>query len=426
MLSAEENERICRVGPGTPMGAAIRRYWFPAMLSSDLPEPDCAPRQVRLLGEDFVAFRDSNGVVGLLDELCAHRGASLALGRVEDCGIRCLYHGWKYAVDGTILETPNTPNPQIKERIRATAYPVHEAGELIWVYLGPADLIPPLPSFRYLGMPSENRVVSATVQKCNYVQIMEGLVDSSHAPSLHHDALCADGHFNAEEAAKMTAESPSRIEVINTDFGFCSTATRSVSTKDGPREHARVTAFMAPIFSTIPPESIFAAVVPIDDERTFFVNVYMNEDKPINTEPLRTETLAYFGVTPEIVARMGLSYETWDLPTVANKANGFLQDRAAMKSGTSFTGIPDFVAEDAVVCASMGPIVDRTREHLVPADAGVIRMRRLLARCADMVEKGEHPIGYGVDLSEVGGPAADLTPGQDWTELAGISRTKAW
>jgi len=135
MLTAEENEALCRVGPGTPMGKVLRRYWTPAFQAADLPGPDCPPVRVTVLGENFVAFRDSGGRLGFLDELCCHRGASLVLGRVEEGGIRCLYHGWKYAADGTILETPNLAAPAFRERVRHGAYPVREAGGLGWVYL---------------------------------------------------------------------------------------------------------------------------------------------------------------------------------------------------------------------------------------------------------------------------------------------------
>ena len=151
MLTAEENEVLCRVGPGTPMGTVLRRYWTPAFQLGDLPAPDCPPVRVTILGENFVAFRDTTGRLGFLDEMCCHRGASLALGRVEDCGIRCLYHGWKYAVDGTIMETPNLAAPTFRERVKHGAYPVREAGGLAWVYLGPPGTDPPFPAFARRG-----------------------------------------------------------------------------------------------------------------------------------------------------------------------------------------------------------------------------------------------------------------------------------
>src|ERR1700744_5196292 len=160
MLTAEENEVLCRVGPGTPMGTVLRRYWTPAFQLGDLPAPDCPPVRVTILGENFVAFRDTSGRLGFLDELCCHRGASLALGRVEDCGIRCLYHGWKYAVDGTIMETPNLPTPTFRERVKHGAYPVREAGGVAGVYLGPPGAEPPFPAFGWASAPADEIVVS--------------------------------------------------------------------------------------------------------------------------------------------------------------------------------------------------------------------------------------------------------------------------
>jgi phthalate 4,5-dioxygenase oxygenase subunit len=424
MLTVEENERICRVGPGTPMGAALHCYWLPAMLSSDLPEPDCPPRRVQLLGEDYVAFRDTNGNIGLLDELCSHRGASLALGRVEDCGIRCLYHGWKYGVDGRIQDTPNMPNPQFKERFKAAAYSVYEAGEIVWVYLGPQDAIPPKPDFRFFHTGSEHRVVRATVQNANYVQILEGVVDSSHASILHQDRLATAGHFDDSTSQNLLNGRSPRIELVNTEFGFCSVALRAAG--DGAKTNARVTPYMAPIYALVPPDAIFAAAVPMNDEKTLFITAFLDEERPIGVEPLRTEIMEYFGVTDEILARMGLTHDTYGSGDAANPGNGYLQDRAAMKSGSSFTGIPPFVPEDAVVCMSMGPLYDRSREHLVPADAGVIRMRRLLSKCATLAEKGEAPIGVGVDMSEIRARDIVLEPGQAWIDFIGTSSTDAW
>ena len=151
MLTREDNTLICRVGPGTPMGAVMRRYWHPVCTSAQLPAPDCAPLRVRLLGEDFVAFRDTGGRVGVLDELCMHRGASLALGRVEEGGLRCLYHGWKFSVDGALLETPNHNDPKYRERMKAPAYPVREAGGLVWAYLGPKDREPGFAPYAFVN-----------------------------------------------------------------------------------------------------------------------------------------------------------------------------------------------------------------------------------------------------------------------------------
>ena len=193
MLTAEENEVLCRVGPGTPMGKVLRRYWTPAFQLGDLPAPDCPPVRVTILGENFVAFRDTDGRLGFLDELCCHRGASLALGRVEDCGIRCLYHGWKYAVDGTIMETPNLATPTFRERVKHGAYPVREAGGLAWVYLGPPGTEPPFPAFAWSAADPDELLVTEMIMDCNWMQVLEGSIDSSHVGVLHLDTLATMG-----------------------------------------------------------------------------------------------------------------------------------------------------------------------------------------------------------------------------------------
>ena len=188
MLSREENELVTRVGPGTPLGNVMRRYWVPVCTSAQLPHPDCAPLRLSVLGEQFVAFRDTNGQVGFFDELCMHRRASLALARVEESGIRCLYHGWKFAVDGTVLETPNHPDPRLKTRLKAPAYPVREAGGLIWAYLGPTEKEPPFARYRFMEAPADKRCVIRINVCVNYLQLWEGGADSSHVGILHSDA----------------------------------------------------------------------------------------------------------------------------------------------------------------------------------------------------------------------------------------------
>ena len=202
MLSAKDNETMCRVGPGTPMGTAMRRYWTPAMQSSDLPEPGGDPRRVVLLGEAYVAFRCEDGTLGFLAEGCCHRGVSLALGRVEGCGIRCIFHGWKFAPDGELLETPNVWEPNFKNRVRAKSFPVREAGGLIWVYLGPKELEPPFPHYRWFDVEEKNRINVYLVEQCNYVQTMEALWDSSHLNILHQRGLEAGGGSDLEFGKK--------------------------------------------------------------------------------------------------------------------------------------------------------------------------------------------------------------------------------
>ncbi|MCL6593139.1 MAG: Rieske 2Fe-2S domain-containing protein [Alicyclobacillus sp.] len=190
MLKASENERITRVGPGTPMGHVFRRYWVPALLSEELPEPDCPPVKVRLLAEDLVAFRDSTGRVGLFEAYCPHRRAHLFWGRNEECGLRCAYHGWKFDVDGRCVDMPNEPpDSRFKQNVRIPAYPCWEKGGIIWTYMGPPALQPPTPDYEWLRAPETHRFVSKTFEDCNYLQALEGGIDTSHSSFAHNNNL---------------------------------------------------------------------------------------------------------------------------------------------------------------------------------------------------------------------------------------------
>src|SRR5829696_7036890 len=186
MLSKEDNELITRVGPGTPMGRLMREYWIPALRTEDLDGPDSEPKRVRLLCEDLVAFRDSNGKVGLVAENCPHRGANLFWGRNEEEGLRCVYHGWKFDLDGTCVDMPNEPASSVfANKVKQPAYPTAEGGGLVWVYMGPREKQPPLPQFEFMGLPPEHVYASKRIQACNFLQNLEGEVDSSHVSFLH-------------------------------------------------------------------------------------------------------------------------------------------------------------------------------------------------------------------------------------------------
>src|SRR5947207_15665774 len=180
-MKAEQNELLTRTEPGTPMGELFRRYWLPALLASELPEPDCPPVRLKLLGERMVAFRDTEGRLGLIDEFCAHRGVSLWFGRNEECGIRCPYHGWKYDVTGQCVEVPSEPAESgFCQKIKLKSYPLIERGGVVWVYMGPAGEQPPLPEYEFATVGEAQSYTSKRLQECNYLQAMEGGIDSSH------------------------------------------------------------------------------------------------------------------------------------------------------------------------------------------------------------------------------------------------------
>ena len=407
MLSAEENERLCEVGPATAMGEVLRRYWVPAFQAGDLPEPDCPPIHVRVLGEDFVAFRDAAGRPGFLDELCCHRGASLRFGRVEDCGIRCLYHGWKFAVDGTILDTPNLPDARVRTRLKAPAFPVHEAGEVIFAYLGPPDTVPPPPRFSWMEGPAENRFVYEHVQEnCNYVQALEGGLDSAHVGILHGDemALASIGQYDPNGVGKdryPTADQAPRLEVETTPYGFAYAAIRE-ATEPGKR-YVRVTPYVLP-FMTFPAMRSCVMRLPQDDTSTVTISVSYDAEVPpdgrFHLERQGMDTPATYG--PDRILR---------IPA---------QDRVAMEERRSFTGFDGFNVQDGAMTMFMGgPILDRTKEHVVPTDYAIVRMRRLLLDVADQVARGEDPIGTGpgVDTAAVAGVSGVLGEGERWQDL---------
>lgn len=420
MLSQADNERLVRVGPGTEMGAVMRRYWHPVAASRELPGADCAPVRLQLLGERFVLFRDSEGKVGMLDELCMHRGASLAIGRVEEGGIRCLYHGWKFAVDGTILETPNHADCRFKDRLKAPAYPVVEKNGVIWAYIGPKELEPPFRTFASDDVPDENRMIFRVQTNVNYLQLWEGGLDSSHVSTLHtNQSRPTWGQergvkLDVKDWAPMDDPAPA-FAVEDTPFGYHYSATRRVPPSRGSGEgmrNVRITPAIMPHGRIIGGPNINFLVweTPHDDEwtSTFFIvygPVPVDRDWVLNLLGLNDPR--YWSEEDQVFKG------TWD--------NGFYQDRAAMTR--NFTGLRGIEVEDAVIGMSYGPIYDRSKEHLVTADLAVVRVRQRLFQSLELVKAGQPPIGVDVaDLREVAAPDVDVPEGTDWRDLAPAHR----
>ena len=416
MLSQEDNEVLTRVGPGTPMGSLMRQYWLPAMLSSELPEPDCPPVRVLLLGEKLIAFRDTNGRVGLLANHCPHRGASLFFGRNEECGLRCVYHGWKYDVHGNCVDMPNEPpESNFKDKIKAVAYPCHERGGVVWAYMGPRETPPPLPDLEPNMLPEGECVAHAVQRECNWLQGLEGEIDTSHFSFLHL------GGFKAEDTPPdtfqyylLTDRSP-RYAVVETEYGAMYGAYRPA--REG-MDYWRIAQFLFPCFSMIPPgvlglQRVVRAWVPMDDMHLMFFSM------------AATDSFARLGGGPTIRAPGTGPWEL--LPNTtdwygrfrlkANAANDYLIDREKQRSG-EFTGIAGVHTQDQAITESMGPIYDRGSEHLGAADAMVIRVRRaLLDAVRALADKNVTP--PGVDTPEIyrqrsGG--VFLPQGADWLE----------
>jgi phthalate 4,5-dioxygenase len=401
MLTTEENDTLTQVGPDKPMGRAMRRYWVPICTTAQVPAPDCDPLRVKLLGESFVVFRDTSGQVGVLDELCMHRGASLALGRVEKGGIRCLYHGWQFAADGTILDTPNHCDARFRKRLKAPAYPVEEAGGLIWTYLGDKAKQPPFPRYSFMEGPEEHRWVARANVSANYLQLFEGGVDSSHVGILHSNV--ANPSWMRDEftqrtedwnpAALASSDNAPSLDVEDTEFGYHYAAKRQgPPAADGSPTHSvRVTAVVLPFCHIIPAQAFqyFSIIVPQDDGSTAYY-VVSHGNRPVDRENVsRVVGLA----DPKF-------WNAQDCDFRAEWSDRLGQDRSRMTE--NWSGYSGIGQEDWILSISMGPVFDRTKEHVVAADRAVLHLRARLLESVHRNEDGGDPIGVTVgDYSQV-------------------------
>ena len=395
MLSFEENELLSRVGPGTPMGELMRRFWQPILLSDEVPEADGAPVRVRLLGEDLVAFRNTNGDVGMIDANCPHRRASLYFGRNEESGLRCVYHGWKYDIDGNCVDMPSEPaESNFKDKVKIRAYPTVEAGDCIFVYMGPPEVQPPFPHLEWARVPSANRLVMRWIQDSNYMQTIEGDLDTSHVSFLHRWFDPKDRPRNVGRRIKngkdMTViDGSPKLIVQETDYGFIYGSRRDIG--DG-EYYWRCTQYILPVYNLIP-SPIFPttghAWVPIDDDHTSVFSFTYDPYEPIPEEQLeqrRATTLQLERVRHR--AMDGNIIDGWH--DVRTLANDFLIDREMQKT-FNFTGIPLGRSQDEAMTDSMGRIVDRTQEHLGTSDTAIIFARRQLLRIARELQEGVEP-----------------------------------
>ena len=381
-FSHEDTELLTRVGPATPMGELFRRYWIPALLSEELPAPDCPPVRVRLLGEDLVAFRDTHGKVGLIDPHCAHRGANLFLGRVEGGGITCIYHGWMYDVEGRCLAQPTEPRDQsFKDEVRLKNYPCVDRGEVIWTYMGPPELVPQPPEFEWVTVVPEQRRVNKDLEQCSYLQALEGGFDSAHLGFLHYGI--DDGRAPSNSRSQLQVVRRERIpdtEVIDSDGGLFIANRRSA---DEEHYYWRVNAYVMPFFQMIPagPNGIGGhAWVPIDDENCWVINYHWHPTKT------RAELGSYRNPSDEVEHLPGTYV------TKANKDNDYLIDRELQRNAV-WSGIKSIRVQDMAVQESMGPIYDRSRENLGYTDVGIIALRRRLIEAARLAQEGKMPPG---------------------------------
>ena len=377
MLSHEENELLCRIGPGTPMGDLMRRFWMPALVADEL-QKDGKPVRIRLLGEDLVAFMDSEGRIGLLDEHCPHRGTSLALGVNGECGLRCLFHGWKFDVTGQCLDTPAEPeNSKLAKAMRTNAYPTRVAGGMVWTYMGPKDREPAFPHFPWFDLPPTNCQAFRVIYECNYAQALEGAVDSSHAGILHKESAW-------DQPAKWPHEKDLRpkIEVEFTRYGMRYCAVRNAG--DGLK-NGRMTQVPMPFYTFIPPDGPKA---PAFRRNRRLVNVFVPRD-----DYTTWHVQFFYDTTHEIDRAHRLAEANTPHDENFFKSNGksvwYHQDREMMRTG-NMSGISGIALQDHAVSETMGKLVDRTREHLGRSDMAVVAFRRMMLKAVRrMMETGE-------------------------------------
>ncbi|MDE3074200.1 MAG: Rieske 2Fe-2S domain-containing protein [Chloroflexota bacterium] len=401
MLSVEENELLTRVGPGTPMGQLFRRFWLPAATLEELPGPDCNPIRTRILGEDLVGFRDTNGNVGFVDAKCPHRRAPLYFGRNEECGLRCVYHGWKFDVTGACVDMPSEPpESNFKDKVRVKAYPVRQYGPLFWIYMGPPDKMPELPQVEWAQQP-EGRMMK-WLQEANYLQGLEGNIDTAHVSYLHR--IFGDDGSGLRRAVREVADNDvhPKLQVLETDYGFAYGGRRATANGD---YYWRVTQWMLPTYSLIPSPNWVPAGsvwVPIDDEHSYR-HIFFSGKNPRVNLPIHRE---------QFKLRDGVVIDA--LVGDRNKSNLYQLDRE-MQRTLNYTGIQVIATQDQAMVEGMGHICDRPGEHLGTSDAAIIAARRRLLKTARDLQQGiepyaaTHPEVYRVRPLDIVSPEPDLT-----------------
>ncbi len=395
------------------MGELFRRYWIPALLAAELPEPDCAPVRVQLLSEHLIAFCDTQGRLGLIDEFCAHRGVSLWFGRNEHAGLRCAYHGWKYDVTGQCVEVPSEPQAsEFCKKIKLKSYPLVRRGDVLWTYMGPAGEQPPLPEWEFATVPAEQSFTSKRLQQCNYLQAMEGGIDSSHVSFLHSFNLNTDPLFKGAKGNQYNlSDSKPVFDVIESEGGLYIAARRNA---ENGRYYWRITPWVMPTFTMVPPRADHPMHghfwIPIDDENCWAWSFDYHPVRALTAEERRAMEEGQ-GVHAKV--------EPGTFRPLANKDNDYLLDRVAQKEGRSFSGVEGIAMQDASLQESMGAIQDRTRENLVSTDKGIIMARRLLTKAAkELQEKGVLPPGRDPAHQRVRSVAVVLPPDKPFSEGA--------
>jgi phenylpropionate dioxygenase-like ring-hydroxylating dioxygenase large terminal subunit len=411
MLTQEKNDLLTQTGPGTPMGDVFRCYWIPALLAEELPEPDCPPVRVELLSEKLIAFRDTEGRLGLLDEFCAHRRVSLWFGRNEENGLRCPYHGWKYDVTGRCVDVPSE-EPAFCKNIRQKAYPLVEKGGILWTYMGDPDRQPPLPEFEFATVAPEQRFVSKRYQQCNWLQALEGGIDSSHVSFLHSMNLNSDPLFKGARGNQYNLSDMKPVfEVVEHPGGLLIGARRRA---EDDQYYWRITPWVMPSFTMVPPRGDHPVHghfwIPINDENCWAWSFDYKSQRHLTKDEVQA-------------MRDGKGIHCKYVPgtfiPLANKSNDYLMDRDVQRSGESYSGIEGIAIQDASLQESMGPICDRRNEKLAPTDKGIMLARRMLFKAIkNLEEKGEVPPGVDPEQHQIRSASVLLPKDQHYKEGA--------
>lgn len=392
MLTAEENELLCRVEGQAPMGQLMRRHWTPVCLIEEVSEPDGTPVKARVFGEDLVVFRDTKGRVGVMDEYCPHRRVSLVFGRNEDCGLRCLYHGWKMDVEGNVLEMVSEPAASgMAQKVKHLAYPVKEWGGFVWAYMGPKETQPEFVPPAWAPTADAKVTIAKALIPCNWAQILEGAIDSAHSSSLHSSDMVPARVEGAEATdtnwLRPSTDKAPRMQVERGSYGFRYAAIRRPIKNAAANDYIRSTVFVAPATALIPPNNLYNVAninVPMDDTNTaFYFIAWGHPSQTPDTDSWRK----FLG------QQLGPDLDTNYAP-LRNRGNNFWQDREAMKAG-NFTGITGFPNQDIAMWVTMGPIADRTHERLGASDMAVVEFRKLMLDAVRAFQAGEAAIGTG-------------------------------
>ena len=399
-MNRKDSEDLTRVGPGTVMGKLMRQYWLPAAMSSEL-RADGAPVRLMLLGEQLIAFRDSSGRVGIMDHKCPHRCASLFLGRNEENGLRCVYHGWKFDVQGNCVDMPSVPAERdFKHLVKAKAYKAVERNGLVWVYMGERKEAPPLPQIEATLIPEAEVQISFVQRECNWLQALEGDIDTSHFGFLHAGGIEADMLPNDALLRHTVTNRAPDYHVADTDTGTMYCAYRGA----GPgKTYWRFANFMMP-FWTQTPQGRFSehlhnrAWVPMDDTHTMFVSLRWKHEPPFVTDDKSGKQMPGFGRVFNYLPNTTEWYGRWRL--VGRPENDWLIDRDAQARGGNYTGIDGIHAQDQAITESMGPVTDHLHEHLGPSDMMIMRTRRRLLKAARALAR-DGAVPPGVDNPEI-------------------------